>query len=426
MGIQSTDILLKVKTLFEGSGAKQAKAGIEGIASAQTKVASETKKASTALTAEQKVVADLAREAMKTSDALKIMGRQDLGNLLASSRQVSGVMQNMRTAVVGGLVGAFTTLAGINIGSAFQEGVEGAQNFEKAMSKVALLTATTDETIASFRKNVKQMSADTLQSTSALADVQVVIDGRHANSGQLAFGYVQSIVGGFQAERLGGSGAPGPRMSATTTEVRHWYNPNLESRWFVVPSLVAVITTIGCLIVTALSVAREREQGTLDQVLVSPLTPAMIMFGKAIPAMLVATVQATIIIIAARLVYGLPFTGSMILLYACILIYSLSLAGFGLLISAISQTQQQAFLGVFIFMLPGILLSGFVSPVENMPAVLQWISWADPLRHFIPIVTGLFLKSYGPADLLPNLWPMLVIAAATLAAAYVILRKGNA
>lgn len=258
------------------------------------------------------------------------------------------------------------------------------------------------------------------------ADVQVVIDGRHANSGQLAFGYVQSIVGGFQAERLGGSGATGPRMSATTTEVRHWYNPNLESRWFVVPSLVAVITTIGCLIVTALSVAREREQGTLDQVLVSPLTPAMIMFGKAIPAMLVATVQATIIIIAARLVYGLPFTGSMILLYACILIYSLSLAGFGLLISAISQTQQQAFLGVFIFMLPGILLSGFVSPVENMPAVLQWISWADPLRHFIPIVTGLFLKSYGPADLLPNLWPMLVIAAATLAAAYVILRKGNA
>ena len=258
------------------------------------------------------------------------------------------------------------------------------------------------------------------------ADVQVLIDGRHANSGQLAFGYVQSSVAGFQADRGAAMRETGPRVSATKTEVRHWYNPNLESRWFVEPSLVAVITTIGCLIVTSLSVAREREQGTLDQVLVSPLTPALIMVGKAVPAMLVATVQATIIIIAAKLVYGLPFTGSLLLLYGAIGIYSLSLAGFGLLISAVSQTQQQAFLGVFIFMLPGILLSGFVSPVDNMPALLQWISWADPLRHFIPIVTGLFLKSYGPSDLLPHLWPMLLIAMATLGAAYVILRKGNA
>ncbi|HZF97454.1 MAG TPA: ABC transporter permease [Pseudoxanthomonas sp.] len=256
------------------------------------------------------------------------------------------------------------------------------------------------------------------------ATVQVLIDGRHANSGQLAFGYVQGVVGASQAETAG-AGASGPRLSVTTTEVRHWYNPNLESRWFIVPSLVAIITTIGCLIVTSLSVAREREQGTLDQVMVSPLTPGMIMAGKAVPALLVATVQATIIILAARWAYHVPFTGSMLVLYGCIVVYSVALAGFGLLISAISKTQQQAFLGVFMFMLPAILLSGFVSPVANMPAALQWISWANPLRHFIPIVTGLFLKAYTFADVLLGVAAMIVIATVTLAAAFVILRKVN-
>lgn len=260
------------------------------------------------------------------------------------------------------------------------------------------------------------------------AQVQALMDGRHANSAQLAFGYVQAIVSNYQAERGPASGGRqrGATVTPVTTETRNWYNPNLESRWFVVPSLVAIITTIGCLIVTALSVAREREQGTLDQLLVSPLTPAMIMAGKAIPAMLVATVQATIIVIAARVVYALPFTGSMLLLYGSILVYGLSLAGFGLFISAISNTQQQAFLGTFVFMLPGILLSGFVSPVENMPVVLQWISWVDPLRHFIPIVSGLFLKGYGIAEVAHGLWPMLLIAAVTLAAAYSIFRRGTA
>lgn len=262
------------------------------------------------------------------------------------------------------------------------------------------------------------------------AAAQALMDGRHANSAQLAFGYVQAIVAAYQAE-LGSSGGGrrglgGVSVAPVAIETRNWYNPNLESRWFVIPSLVAIITTIGCLIVTALSVAREREQGTLDQVLVSPLTPAMIMIGKAIPAMLVATAQATIILIAAKLVYALPFTGSLLLLYFSILIYSLALAGFGLFISAISNTQQQAFLGVFVFMLPGILLSGFVSPVENMPDALQWISWVDPLRHFIPIVTGLFLKSYGLAEVANGLWPMLLIAAVTLISAYSIFRKGTA
>ena len=138
---------------------------------------------------------------------------------------------------------------------------------------------------------------------------------------------------------------------------------------------------------------------------------------------MIATVQATVIILAAVLVYRLPFEGSLVLLYAAILLYGLALIGFGLVISAVSQTQQQALLGAFVFMVPAILLSGFIGPVENMPAILQWISWLDPLRHFIVIVKGVFLKGYGIEEIAGHIWPLLVIAVATLSAAYGLFRR---
>lgn len=256
------------------------------------------------------------------------------------------------------------------------------------------------------------------------ASLQVIIDARRSNSAQIATGYVQSIVGQFQAEQGGAANAQS--SAPTDIQLRNWYNPALESRWFVVPSLVAIITTIGCLIVTALSVAREREQGTLDQVLVSPLSPAMIMVGKAVPALMVATVQATIVVIAGLLIYQLPFTGSVFVLYGAILAYGLALAGFGLFISALCATQQQAFLGSFMFMVPAILLSGFISPIENMPVVLQWISWIDPLRHFIVIVKGVFLKEFGPVQAAAHVWPLLMIALLTLSSAYILFRRRTA
>lgn len=247
------------------------------------------------------------------------------------------------------------------------------------------------------------------------ASVQVIADARRFNAAQVASGYVQTVVQGFGAELR-----PSPRPDAM---VRHWWNPGLDGKWFVIPSLVAVITTSCFLIVTALSVAREREQGTLDQVLVSPLTHGLILAGKAIPALMIATVQATVIILAAVVVYRLPFEGSLVLLYAAILLYGLALIGFGLVISAVSQTQQQALLGAFVFMVPAILLSGFIGPVENMPAILQWISWLDPLRHFIVIVKGVFLKGYGIEEIAGHIWPLLVIAVATLSAAYGLFRR---
>jgi len=213
------------------------------------------------------------------------------------------------------------------------------------------------------------------------------------------------------------------RAAVSELIVRHWFNPNLDYVRHIVPSLVAIITTISTLVVTALSVAREREQGTFDQLLVSPLTPGMIMVGKTVPALLVAAFQATIILSAGVFVYRIPFVGSLLLLYGSMFFYILALAGVGLLISSICSTQQQAFLGTFSFIMPGVLLSGFPSPVENMPQWLQYVDWFNPLRHFIVIVKGVFLKDVGLSVLLQSLWPLLVIATLTLSAANWMFRK---
>lgn len=249
--------------------------------------------------------------------------------------------------------------------------------------------------------------------------IQAILDGRRSNSGQIAFGYVQQIVNDYGNERLESRQKSVP----SSLVVRHWFNPNLDYTWHVLPSLTAIITSINALIVTALSVAREREQGTLDQLLISPLTPGMIMIGKIIPAILVAVVQGTIILLGAVFAYRVPFEGSLLLLYGSMILYCLALAGFGLLISSVCATQQQAFLGVFSFMMPAVLLSGYASPIDNMPSWLQYLDWINPMRHFIVIVKGLFLKDIGPAALLPSLYPLLIIAIATLSAANWLFRK---
>ncbi|TDR79747.1 ABC transporter permease [Paludibacterium purpuratum] len=251
------------------------------------------------------------------------------------------------------------------------------------------------------------------------APLQALIDGRRSNSAQIAFSYAQAVVNGYVADQLAARGVAPP----STLAVQNLYNPNLVYRWFVLPSLVAIITTIGALIVTALSLAREREEGTFEQLLVSPLTPGLIMVGKAVPAMIVATIQGSIIAAVAVWAYGVPFTGSLLLFYGAILCYGLSLVGFGLLISSVCATQQQAFLGVFSFTVPAVVLSGYLAPVENMPAVLRYLSFIDPLRHFIVIVKGLFLKQFDIGLVWPHLWPLLLIAVLTLTAAYTVFRR---
>ncbi|CDH04783.1 putative transport protein (ABC superfamily,membrane) [Xenorhabdus bovienii str. oregonense] len=249
--------------------------------------------------------------------------------------------------------------------------------------------------------------------------IQILLDGRNSNSAQISANYIQQIVMNYQKELLGNSAS----LNNSGLIIRNWYNANLDYKWFVVPSLVAMITTIGVLIVTALSVAREREQGTLDQLLVAPLATWQIFLGKAIPALVVATTQASIVLLIGTLLYQIPFAGSLLLFYGCTLVYGLSLVGFGLLISAVCSTQQQAFIGVFVFMMPAILLSGYISPVENMPVWLQDITWVNPIRHFTDITKQIYLKGANFSVIWHSLWPLLVITVTTGGIAYRLFRS---
>ena len=247
------------------------------------------------------------------------------------------------------------------------------------------------------------------------APLQTILDGRRSNSSQIAGAYVTQVVSGYARER----GAP----ATTALDVRNIYNPNLHSMWHVLPSLVAIITTIGCLFVTALSVAREREEGTFDQLLVSPLTPVYIMIGKAVPGILIALAQGLFIAGVAAWGFRVPFTGSLLVLVVGILCYGMALAGIGLFISSICMTQQQAFFGVFTFMSPAILLSGYVGPIENMPLPLRGLAWINPLTHTILIMKGVFLKGFGFSQAWPYLWPLLAVAVCTLTVALTMFRR---
>ncbi|WP_035611788.1 ABC transporter permease [Haloferula sp. BvORR071] len=252
--------------------------------------------------------------------------------------------------------------------------------------------------------------------------VQVLLDGRRSNGAQIAMSYLQQITENFMKERAAEKGHAMPSETIT----RYWFNPNLDFKNFLLPNLVAIITTIGALILTALSVAREREQGTFDQLLVSPLTPEMVMIGKGVPAMLVAFFQATLILCAAVFIYHVPFRGSLFLLYSGMFFYSLSLVGVGLLISSVCNTQQQAFLGAFSFMMPAMMLSGFASPVENMPKWLQNLTWPNPVRHFVEIVKEVFLKDASAERVFHLILPLALISACTIGCASIMFRKKTA
>lgn len=245
---------------------------------------------------------------------------------------------------------------------------------------------------------------------------QILLDGRKANASQITLGYLQSIAGNAAVTLRPGS-------AGDLAVVRHAFNPNLIYRWFVVPSLSGILVTLIALMVTALSIARERELGTFDQLLVSPCTPIEIIIAKAIPAFLVGTVLASVMMGAGILLFGIPFTGSFGLLFGCLMLFILSLVGIGLMVSSICSTQQQAILGTFAIVVPAILISGFATPVENMPRFLQWLAECIPLKHYLIILQGSFIKALPPADVFANAWPMAVIAAVTLTLATLFVRS---
>lgn len=243
-----------------------------------------------------------------------------------------------------------------------------------------------------------------------------LLDGRRTNAAQIVQGYARRIMTELALE-------DSRRQPAVALEVRHWFNPNLEFRWFTVPSLVCILTTLIGLLVTGLSVAREREMGTFDQLLVAPLHPLEILAGKALPALLVGVAEGSLIVLAAVLLLGVPFNGSVLLLYGSMTVFLAAIIGVGLFISSLSMTQQQAVLGAFLFMVPAVILSGYASPIENMPDWLQSLTLANPLRYFMIIVRGLFLKELPAARVWSQTWPMGVIALVTLSAATWLFRR---
>jgi pyoluteorin transport system permease protein len=246
------------------------------------------------------------------------------------------------------------------------------------------------------------------------AAVQVIADGRNSNTAGTALGYVQSAIEGFNADWRADHGLPPP---AITVAARAWYNPNLMTRWNMIPGLIGTLTMIQTLMLAAMSVAREREQGTFDQLLVTPFRPPEIMAGKALPSMLVGIVQATGVLLVAQLWFRIPFQGSFLTLYAGLVLFVLAAVGIGLVVSALTQTMQQAMLFSFVLIMPFALLSGLTTPLRNMPLSLQYFTSINPLRYAIDIAQRVYLEGAGIGALLPDLWPLAAISAVTLAAA---------
>ncbi|MEE6207646.1 MAG: ABC transporter permease [Alphaproteobacteria bacterium] len=270
------------------------------------------------------------------------------------------------------------------------------------------LTEKMDNEIAFAALTIPQDFAQKLYLNEA-PSVQLILDGRRSNTAQVISGYMTQILASFQYELHNTTATPKIQL-----QVRHWFNPQLNYQWYIVTSFMGVLVTVMMLAITALSVAQEKELGTFDQVLISPLRPFEILIGKTIPAIAVAYIDLTIMIIVGDLVFHIPAARGYFMIYLCIFVFLLSIAGIGLFISTICQTQQQAIFGVFCFLAPTFLLSGFITPIENMPQFLQDTSWLNPLTYFFRLMRGLFLKEIDNFTIWQNIWPLLIISACTL------------
>jgi ABC-2 type transport system permease protein len=246
------------------------------------------------------------------------------------------------------------------------------------------------------------------------------LDGRKSNTAQIVSGYTTTIIQQFNQDFAAKAGI---HQQNAELFPRFWYNPNALYSWYNIPSLVCTLTMLACLVVTTQSISRERELGTFDQLLVSPLVTVEILIGKTIPGILVGMLEGTLLMGLGILIFQVPFTGSLPLFFLSQFVFVCAISGVGLFISSLCSTQQQAMLGTFIFMLPSVLLSGFATPIENMPVWLQPATYFIPLRYMLINTKGIFLKDM-PADMvLGNTWPMAIIAFFTLTIAAIFFRK---
>lgn len=270
------------------------------------------------------------------------------------------------------------------------------------------------------------------------ARVQVLLDGTNSNTATVAQGYAARIIQDFAAAYAPGAASAAPAQSAAAADpaadavapaplvvptaspggidlrTRAWYNPGLESRVYNIPAVIGTILMLMSLLLTALAVVRERELGTLDQLLVSPLTPVELILGKTLPVVAIALIDLALVVAVSLLWFDIPFRGSAIALLVASAVYIVGALGIGLFISTVSSTQQEAFMGMFLFFLPTVILSGFMYPIYTMPEVFQVITLLNPLRHFLDIVRGIFLKGEGLGDILPELGALTAMAVAIM------------
>ena len=248
------------------------------------------------------------------------------------------------------------------------------------------------------------------------AEVQIIVDGKNSTTAGLAAADLSKIIQNFNSRSL-------KLAQPLKIQTRAWYNPNLITQWNIVTSLIATLSFIQVLMLSSLSVARERERGTFDQLLVTPYRPFEILLAKAIPPIVIGIAQTFIVVLFAVFWFNIPFRGHLVPLYFGIFVFTLSTVGTGLAISSISKTMQQAMIYAFVLVVPMVILSGLVTPVYNMPEVLQILTYADPLRFAVDYVHGVYLENVPVSELIGQIVPMAVIACITLPFAAIFFRR---
>ena len=244
-------------------------------------------------------------------------------------------------------------------------------------------------------------------SSGQTAPVELILDGRNSMTASLAGAYISSIATNYGASITG-------QKSAVSGDTRSWYNPTLDSRWNILIALIASLSLLQTMMMAAFSVARERERGTFDQLLVTPLTPPQILVGKAVPSIIIGVAQSTLIFLIVQFWFGIHIVGSVGLLYLGLLFFNVAAVGIGLSISALCTNMQQAMLWSFLLIVPFVLLSGFVSPIANMAVGVRYLTYLNPLRFGLEIVKRVYLEGAVLGDIWMEFIPLTLMAAVCL------------
>jgi len=305
--------------------------------------------------------------------------------------------------------------------SAFLSDLDGSGLFQRQanLNRVQDMSAWIDNSRALLVIRIDQDFERRLLS-GQIAAIEVIADGRNSNTASTALGYFNNVVGEFNSHWRSGHGRGGPPIRIFT---RTWYNPNLDSSWSLVPSLIGTLTLVGVMMLTALSVPREREQGTLDQLLVTPFRTLEILAGKAVPNLLIGLGQATTILLIAQYWFRIPFVGSFVVLYAGLSLFLMAAIGLGLFVSCIAVTMQQAMMYAFLLIMPFAVLSGLATPFNSIPDVLQAAMVINPLRYVLDLTKRVYLEDTGFIQLLSDFVPLAAIALSTLSGAAWLFRR---